>query len=149
MAGFDWVLEPDEETGVTRKRLPQLKHKRSAKQEAELKGPGPTPKPPKLPATFFRDIFNAGLSPQEADVVAFLHSVRLASIYDLSAALFGRDARGMPHMRAHTRVVLSHIRQKLRPFGYTIHTPIGGWSGHKTSSVYFLKPLEGADDQAR
>lgn len=138
MNDLDWILGKDVDTGHTIRKV--------RRRGIIAKKPSPPlPDVPELPDTFFRDIFTAGLSPQEADVVSFLHSVGTASVFDLAKALFGAHAETVPHQCKQVRVVLSHIRRKLRPFGYTIHTPVGGWSGHVTASLFFLKPYKEGD----
>lgn len=142
---LDWILAQDEETG-------RFVHKPKRRPAAprERKPPHRRPaRPPRLPSSFYADALGVGLTAQEADAVRFIAVRGIVSVAELVAFLFDDplDERGEHAKRAHAKVVLSHARAKLEDVGYTIHRPIGGGGGLK-SSFFYLEPLEGANNAA-
>lgn len=144
---FDWIMAQDERTGRFK---PKAKLKK--KRPAPPRDPNPLAERPKraprLPRSFYADIFGVGLTRQEEEVVDLMCRRGVVSIKDVVDHLFSDplDERPWRPKRQHAQVVIGHVRSKLEERGYTIYRPAGGHG--LASSFYFLKPVEGRVDAA-
>lgn len=142
---FDWIMAQDERTGRFK---PKPKPKRAGpRRDARPLDVRPA-RAPRLPRSFFADIFGIGLTRQEEDTVYLMVKRGVVSIKDVVDALFDDplDDRAWRAKRQHAQVVISHARAKLEERGYTIYRPRGGRG--LASSFFFLKQVEGRVDAA-